>query len=46
MGSDIIKNRDWEDVKRILSRYCGEWTKPDYPGAVNDRIPNTAIAIL
>ena len=43
MGSDIIKNRAWEDVKRILSRYYGEWTKPDYPGAVNDRIPNTAI---
>ena len=43
MGSDIIKNRDWEDVKRILSRYYGEWTKPDYPGAVNDRIPNSAI---
>lgn len=43
MGSDAKRNGEWEDVRRILSRYYGEWTTPDLPGAVNDRIPNTAI---
>ena len=39
------KNTDkqWQELQRILSCYSGEWTSPDYPGAVNPRIPNTAL---
>ena len=39
------KNTDkqWQKLQNILSCYSGEWTSPDYPGAVNPRIPNTAL---
>ena len=33
----------WEELQGILAGCCGEWTSPDYPGAVNPRIPNTAL---
>ncbi len=36
-------DREWEKLQGILSRCCGEWTSPTYPGAVNSRIPNTAL---
>jgi len=35
--------KQWEELREILSRYCGKWTSPNYPGAVNPRIPNTAL---
>ncbi|MBQ9718573.1 MAG: hypothetical protein IJV76_11320, partial [Clostridia bacterium] len=36
-------DEQWEELQEILSRCTGEWTSPDYPGAVNSRIPNTAL---
>ena len=36
-------DEQWEELQEILSHYTGEWTSPDYPGAVNSRIPNTAL---
>lgn len=36
-------DEQWKELQGILSRYYGEWTSPDYPGAVNTRIPNTAL---
>ncbi|MBR5680500.1 MAG: hypothetical protein IKX19_07575, partial [Clostridia bacterium] len=33
----------WEELQGILAGCCGEWTSPDYPGAVNPRIPNTTL---
>ena len=33
----------WAELSAILSRYCGEWITPEYPGAINPRIPNTAL---
>ena len=34
---------EWKELSDILSGYRGEWTSPDYPGAVLPRIPNTAL---
>ena len=34
---------EWQEIRRIISRYYGEWTDTSYPGAVNNRIPNTAL---
>lgn len=36
-------NTQWEEVQTMISQYYGEWTAPTYPGAVNSRIPNTAL---
>lgn len=36
-------DEQWSELQEILSRYCGTWTIPNYPGAVNSRIPNTAL---
>lgn len=34
---------EWEKVQRILSACRGEWLSPVYEGAVNSRMPNTAL---
>ena len=34
---------EWQEIRGIISRYYGEWTDTSYPGAVNNRIPNTAL---
>ena len=34
---------EWSEIQSIISQYYGEWTDPSYPGAVNNRIPNTAL---
>lgn len=34
---------EWSEIQSIISQYYGEWTEPTYPGAVNNRIPNTAL---
>jgi len=33
----------WAELSSVLSQYCGEWSTPDYPEAINPRIPNTAL---
>lgn len=34
---------DWEKIRKKLSGIYGEWHRPDYPEAVNTRIPGTAL---
>ena len=34
---------EWGEIRQIISQYYGEWKEPTYPGAVNSRIPNTAL---
>lgn len=43
MKNAAIDAAEWEELQKILERYEGEWTSPDYPGAVTPRIPNTAL---
>lgn len=44
MRNDMkYSDAEWEKISRILERYYGEWTSPDYPEAVSSRIPNTAL---
>ncbi len=33
----------WAELSKILSGYCAEWTTTEYAGAVNPRIPHTAL---
>ena len=34
---------EWERIRRIISRYRGEWNEPNINGIKNQRIPNTAL---
>ena len=34
---------EWEEIRQIISQYYGEWTEPNYPNAVNKRMPFTAL---
>ncbi len=40
-GDDV--EMQWSEIQEIISQYYGEWTDTSYPGAVNNRIPNTAL---
>ena len=41
--ADDKADAEWEEVQKIVSQYYGEWTDTIYLGAVNDRIPDTAL---
>ena len=39
----LTADAQWEEVSGIISQYYGEWTEPNYPDAVNNRMPFTAL---
>jgi hypothetical protein len=43
MKNNRMQESDWKEMKQMLEHYGGEWTEPDYQGAVSDYIPRTAL---